>query len=563
MTAAIPPLIFDLAIMLGIASLVTLFFQKIGQPVVLGYLISGIIIGPYTPPHILVNDIPNIKILSELGVIFLIFSLGLEFTFHKLTRVGFSASITGLFEVLLMTALGFVIGKLLNWPFNDALFLGAALSISSTTIIIKALEELNLSKTRFAELIFGVLVIEDLLAILLLAILSAFVITQEIFTLAIFWTTIKLMLVVGGWFLIGYFLIPSFHRVILPFANEETITLISVSLCLLLASLAAYLNYSIALGAFIMGSVIAETKSIHKIRSLIKPIRDIFAAVFFIATGMLMNPNTVIQYWPIVLIITLVTIFGKIVSTALSSFLTGQSLRTSLRVGFGMAQIGEFSFIIIGLGISLKAINEELYPIIVAVSVITTFTTPYLIRLSDYVTKKIDLALPENSKVFFEKHSAIAFENLSQKIKYGYYRNLVLRLIFNGIMVAIIFTLIHQWISPWLATILNNPPLANVLSWITAFLMSSPFLWGMVFSSTTTKEIPSRFAYNLSVLMAGLLTLLEISFLTFIYFKTWSAFVFLFLIAALLFSVLYKKLKKTYHWFENHLKKNIAKKPKH
>lgn len=555
---ALPPLILDLAIMLGIASLVTLFFQRIGQPVVLGYLISGIIIGPYTPPHILVNDIANIKILSELGVVFLIFSLGLEFTFHKLTRVGFSASAIGLLEVLLMSALGFVLGKTMGWSFNNAIFLGAALSISSTTIIIKALEELKLSKTRFAELIFGILIVEDLLAILLLAILSTFVMTQEIFIGNIIWTTLKLILVIGGWFIVGYFFIPNLHRVILPFANDESMTIVSISLCLLLVSFAAYLDYSIALGAFIMGSVIAETKSIVKIRILIKPIRDVFAAVFFIATGMLMNPYTVIKEWPVVLIITIVTILGKILSTALSSFLTGQGLRTSIRVGFGMAQIGEFSFIIIGLGLALKAIDQELYPIIVVVSVITTFLTPYLIHFSDFITRKLDKALPKNSKLFLERYSTIVFENLSQLTRHQYYKNLILRLIINGIVVAMLYTLSYHPLLSWVSMFIHNSSLAKTFCWALAFLCSSPFLWGMVFSSTTSKEIPSKFAYNLSVFILGLLALLEIGFLTFIYFKAWLPVICLLIIAILFFYLLYQKLRQTYHWFENRLKKNVT-----
>lgn len=559
---SLAPLIYDLAIMLGVASLVTLLFQRIGQPVVLGYLVAGIIIGPYTPPHALVNDIPNIKILSELGVVFLIFSLGLEFSFHKLTRVGFSASITGFFEVLLMTFFGFWLGKALGWSFNNALFLGAALSISSTTIIIKAIEELNLLKKRFAELIFGVLIIEDLLAILLLVALSTIVITHDVFSLDMAWVTGKLILVVGGWFIGGYFLIPTLHRLIMPYANEETITIISVGLCLSLVSLAAYLNYSTALGAFIMGSILAETSSIHRIRTLIKPVRDIFAAVFFISIGMLMNPKIMVQQWPVILLITIVTIVAKIVTTGLFTFLTGQGLNTSLRVGFSMAQIGEFSFIIVGLGIALNAVDNSLYPIIVSVSIITTFTTPYLIRLSTSLIKVLDEKLSEKNKLFLESYSVAMHKNLSKFSQDDYYKHLLSRLIVNGIIVAILFTLSYRLIFPAIKNFTDQIWLAKTLCWFVALLLSFPFLWGMIFSLRISKNVTSKNYFNLDFIIPWLLTLLEITFLSFIYFQTWPVVGFLVFSMIVFFALIYRKLEKTYRWFENHLTRNLRRKGK-
>lgn len=554
---SLAPLIYDLALMLGVAGFVALIFQRIKQPVVLGYLVAGIIIGPYTPPHALVNDIPNIKILSELGVIFLIFSLGLEFSFHKLMRVGFSATITGFFEVILMTAIGFGLGKMLGWSFNNALFLGAALSISSTTIIIKAIEELDLLKKRFAELIFGVLIVEDLLAILLLVILSTVVITHDVFSLDMVWVTGKLILVVGGWFIGGYFFIPSLHRVIMPYASEEIITIVSVGLCLILVSLAAYLQYSSALGAFIMGSILAETNSAHRIRILIKPVRDIFAAVFFISIGMLMDPKIVIQQWPIILLITFVTILGKIITTGLSTFLTGQNLNTSLRVGFGLAQIGEFSFIIVGLGVALNAVDETLYPIIVAVSVITTFTTPYLIRFSGYLASLLSKNLSENQKLFLESYSAVVYRNLSGFSQDRLYKSMLTRLIVNGIIVAILFTLSYRWILPGLHLFVAQLWLATTLCWFLALLMSSPFLWGMVFSSRSSKRLTLQNFFHLNFFVVWLLTLFELMFLSFIYFNAWPVIGLCIFIMIVFFVIAYRRLEKTYLWFENHLIRNL------
>lgn len=553
----LPPLIFDLAVMLGIASVITLFFQRIGQPVVLGYLVAGIIIGPYTPPQLLVNDIPNIKILSELGVIFLLFSLGLEFTFHKLTRVGFSATVTGVLEVVLMTAIGFGTGRMMGWSFNNSLFLGASLAISSTTIIIKAIEELGLMKRRFAELMFGVLIAEDLLAILLLAMLSTVIINQDFFSFDIFWIIIKLILIIEGWFVTGYFLIRPLYHKLMSHANEESITIVSVSACLLFASIAAYLHYSIALGAFIMGSLLAETKAIHRIKTLIQPIRDIFAAVFFTATGMLVNPYIIFEQWPTILIISLVTIFGKILSTSFSAFFTGQRLEISLRIGLAMAQIGEFSFIIIGVGVSLNIISESLYPIIVAVSVITTFTTPYLIRFSEHLTQYVNKNLSEHNKLLLENYSSTISRGLAIISHSNYCKDSGIRLLINGTLIAILFTLSYQLLLPRIHDVIGEANWSKTLCWTFALLLSSPFLWGMIFSCKIQKEFISNKSLNLYSIGMFFLTTSEIILLSLIYFQTWPVVTALFLIMVLFLAISYKILEKTYLSLENYIIKSV------
>ncbi len=388
------PLIKDLAIILGIAGFVTWLFQKIRQPVVLGYLVAGIIVGPHTFSSSFVEDIPNIRILSELGVIFLMFSLGLEFSFHKLKNVGKSASVTAFTEVILMLVVGTVTGLTIGWPWHESLFLGAALSISSTTIIIKALEELNLKKQHFTEVIFGVLIVEDLFAILLMVGLSTIVMTNNFFSPAILIAAGKLTLFLGGWFIIGYFLVPPVFQKMMQYSSEETLTVVSVASCLLLVWCAAYFHYSTALGAFIMGAILAETKLVHNIEKVIQPIRNIFAAVFFVSIGMLIDPLVIWQKFPIVLLLCVITILGKLMTTGLGALLTGRKISDSLRIGFSMAQIGEFSFIIAGLGLALHVISDAFYPIIVAVSAITTFTTPYLIKYSGYLANRIDQPHP-------------------------------------------------------------------------------------------------------------------------------------------------------------------------
>lgn len=559
----IAPLIQDLAIILGTASLVTLLFQKIKQPVVLGYLAAGIIIGPYTPPHDLITSIDEVKVLSELGVIFLMFSLGLDFSFHKLTRVGFSASITGFIEVMLMVTIGFVTGLALGWPFHESLFLGAALAISSTTIIIKALDDLRLKSKRFAEFIFGILVVEDLLAILLLVALSTVVVTKNIFSLDMALSILKLIFVVGGWFLVGYFLVPSFLRRITRFASQETITIVSIALCLILVTIAAYFGYSTALGAFIMGSILAETPFVHRIEQLIRPIRDIFAAVFFVSVGMLINPQIIIEHFSTVMIITGVYLVGKTSATTLAAFLTGQSLKTSVRIGFGVAQIGEFSFIIASLGLALHVTSDNLYPIIVAVSAITTFTTPYLIKFSGGIAKQLDTRLPDRIKYFLDSYSAWVYRTLASSKTHNIYRNAILRVVLNSIVVAIVFSLAEHLILPQVAQWITSKKIVRIITWGIAMILSSPFIWGMLFALrptllfTSRKDVVFRSA---PIVACWLITIIEITILSVTYFHTWITTSLLIVVAVILFFIGYRQLESSYHWFEERLVGNIKRK---
>ncbi|EKD45663.1 MAG: Na+/H+ antiporter, partial [uncultured bacterium] len=351
------PLIKDLAIMLSIASIVVLLFQKIRQPVILGYIIAGVIIGPYTPPYSLVNDVIQIQTLSELGVIFLMFALGLDFSFHKLRRIGFSATVTGLIKVIMVVGLGFAVAWFVKWTFYDSLFLGVALAISSTMIIVKALEELRLKGKRFTDIVFGILIFEDLLAILMLTMLSTVVITKSFFSVNMVFATIKLILVIGSWFLSGYFIVPILFHKIIKYVSQETLTIVSIALCLSMAVIAAYFNYSSALGAFIIGSILSETPVAHRIKQLTNPLRDVFVAVFFISIGMLIDLNVILEQWPIILAISMLAIVGKVLATTMGAFLTGQGINTSVRIGFSMAPIGEFSFIIVGLGLRLDVVS--------------------------------------------------------------------------------------------------------------------------------------------------------------------------------------------------------------
>lgn len=558
------PLIHDLAIMLGVAGIVVILFQRIHQPVVLGYLVAGMIVGPYTTSHNLITDVDNIKILSELGVIFLMFSLGLEFSFHKLTRVGFSALITGLIDVSLMMFLGYLAASYLGWSYNDRLFLGAALAISSTTIIFKAMTELGLKTKRFTEVIFGVLIVEDLLAILLLVALSTVIISKKnVVSLDIFFAVAKLIVVVGGWFLIGYSLVPALFRRLASYISQETLTIVSIALCLFLVSIAAYFHYSTALGAFIMGSILAETVLVHRIEELITPIRDIFGAIFFISVGMLINPSVIIGHWEAVLFISLVLMFGKVSVISFATLITGQSINTSIRAGFGMAQIGEFSFIIATLGWSLHAINDEFYPIIVAVSSLTTFTTPYMIRFSGLISTATERWLPPRLKYFLDSYSAWVYRTQTRSSKHPRAQRLTVRLITNGITVAIIFTLIKHFVFPYLYAFFQNKYQTKIICEIIAIVLSSPFIWGMMFSyKLSLKQENTHAKINPLIFIVWLITLIEIVLLSVIYFHTWITTATFMILIIIFFAISYRQLEKSYSWFEKQLVRNINHKKK-
>lgn len=547
------PLITDLTIILGVASLVMLICHKLKQPLVLGYLIAGIIVGPYTPGLLNITDNSTIQVIAELGVIFLMFSLGLEFSFHKLRKVGAPASITGFIEVFVMLGIGYLLGIVLGWTKVESLFLGSALAISSTTIILKAMTELHLKKTHFAELIFGVLIIEDLLAILLLVALSSFALTHDSMGSGFFVKAlIRLVLVVGGWFLIGYFLVPTLFRRWLKEVSNEILIVVSVALCLLLVSLAAYHNYSVALGAFIMGSILAETQDSHRIEALIQPLRDVFAAVFFVSVGMLIDPLQIWAHIGTVLIITVVTIFGKIIASGAGALASRQSPLTALQIGFGMAQIGEFSFIITALGVSMGLLSQAFYPIIVAVAVITTFTTPYLIQLS------------VKSASLFQKHSQFttALGHKEPKFKNNAVSNDIkqfsARLILNGIIVAIIFILSHRYLWPILDAVINPYTWAKPFDFIVTYILVSPFLFAMFFALKLSKN--SHFKLRSLLLcrfIAFFMTVIELYILIKDHLNlpgerlAW-------ILAMLVLTLIFKPyLMHIYFWFENHLTGNI------
>jgi CPA2 family monovalent cation:H+ antiporter-2 len=546
------PLISDLAIILGVAGLVSLLFHRIRQPVVLGYIIAGMIVGPHTPPYSLVSDIHGIKTWAELGVIFLMFSLGLEFSFRKLATVGISAGVTSGVEVGFMLALGFFSGRILGWSSMDSIFLGAMLSISSTTIIIKALDELKLKTKKFAESVFAILIVEDLLAILILVALSTFAINRSFSGIVLLKTLFKLVLVIGSWFLAGYFVLPRFVKYIGRVGTREMLTLFSMSLCLALAVFAAYFDYSVALGAFIMGSILAESTESHKIVERMEPLRDLFAAVFFVSVGMLIDPRSLWQNLPTVLFITAITIVGKIFSTTLGSLISGQNIKSSVKVGFSLAQIGEFSFIIAGLGMTSEVTSSFIYPLGVAVSVITTFTTPYLIKSSEGIANFLERRLSPEILGALTQYSKWIQERQSDASRKKELYPLVGKWFVNGIVVSTLFLLSAEYLLPVFKEQVSDSLWSVALCWLITVGVSAPFIWAML--STFTQSNRTRM---IGMSRTGIILLFRFVTLTWLgvvsraFWPLKYTILLTISLELIFFAIFYRQIEKYYRWFED------------
>ncbi len=391
----------DLAVIMLVAGVVTILFHRFKQPVVLGYIVAGFIIGPHTPPFGLIHDEQTIKTLAELGVIFLMFCLGLEFSLRKLFKVGATAFIAAFMEITLMIWIGYEIGRWFDWNTMDSLFLGAILAISSTTIIVKALNDLKMKNERFAQLIFGVLIVEDILGIGIIALLSSIAVSGSVSPEEVFSTVGKLSLFMIVALVIGILLVPRVLAYVARFESNEMLLITVLGLCFGFCLLVVKLEYSMVLGAFLIGAIMAESRQLLKIERLIEPVRDLFSAIFFVAIGLMLDPAILLEYALPIVVITIAVVLGKMLSCGLGAFIAGNDGRTSLRVGMGLSQIGEFSFIIAALGMTLQVTSSFLYPVAVAVSVLTTLMTPYLIRAADPLSHKLGQVMPNRlSRVF-------------------------------------------------------------------------------------------------------------------------------------------------------------------
>ena len=484
-TVHLPNLINDLGLILISAAIAVLIFKKLKQPLVLGYLVAGFLASEYF--HFLpsVKDTNSITIWAEIGVIFLLFSLGLEFSFKKLLKVGGTASITALTQIFTMIVIGYYAGKFMGWNEMNSIFLGVILSISSTTIIVKAFDELGVKSQKFTGNVIGALVVQDIVAILMMVLLSTIAVSQQFSGTELIQSLFKLGFFLIIWFVSGIFFIPTLLKKLKPLFTDEMLLIISLALCLFMVIFAANVGFSPALGAFIMGSIIAETNEAEHIEHLVKPVKDLFGAIFFVSVGMLINPETLVEYAFPVMILTLITIFGQSISSTIGTLISGQPLKESVQTGMSLSQIGEFSFIIATLGASLNVTSDFLYPIVVAVSAVTAFTTPYMIKYSTPFAGFVEKKLPKKWAKRIEVYSANA-----QAIKtVSTWRKAIKEYIFQVVIHSIILFAIIQMSKRFLLPLMNDFMYGNIITAVITFIIIAPFLWALSLRRIATNEV--------------------------------------------------------------------------
>lgn len=506
----LPPMIVDLALILGAAAVSTLIFSRLRQPVVLGYLIAGFVVGPHFPLWPTVADNESVTVWAEIGVIFLLFGLGLEFSFKKLAKVGKSAFMAATFEILTMSALGYLLGQALGWKAMDSIYLGAILSMSSTTIIIRAFDEAGLKGKAFASLVFGILIVEDLMAILLMVILSAISMPGSFSGSNLAYLSARLVFFLIAWFLVGIYVVPSLLRRVRSHLSNEIMLIVSISLCFWMVIIATKASFSAAIGAFIMGSILAETEEGERIEHLLASVKDLFAAVFFVSVGMMINPTILREHFGVVILITLLTIVGKLFGSGFGAVLSGRSLKHSTQAGMSLAQIGEFSFIIATLGVSLHVVSEFLYPIVIAVSAVTTFTTPYMIRYSGPIYSWLESRLPQKFLDLlnqYERAMTSDGKEGSLSLLWNTYGMLIL---LNTVVVLGIGLAASQFVLPFLLSTFGDQTLVRFIAGAVTLIACSPFLSAIVLrvpKKISTKDSVAlyrlqRLQFGVSVLRA-------------------------------------------------------------
>ena len=495
--AELPAMIQDLALILVVAGIVTLIFKKLKQPLVLGYIVAGFLVSPNMPYTASVVDMDNVHLWADIGVMFLLFSLGLDFSFKKILRMGASPVISTCTIIFSMSMLGFGAGRLFGWEQMDCIFLGGMLAMSSTTIIYKAFDDLGLRQQQFASLVMSVLILEDILAIVMMVMLSAIAqgnleggqMLQSVMSIVFF-----LIL----WLVVGIFAIPLFLRSVRTLINAEVLLVVSLGLCCAMAVISSQVGFSSAFGAFIMGSILAETVEAERIEKLVEPVKNLFGAIFFVSVGMLVDPKILVEYALPIILLVMTILLGQSVLGTISFMLAGESLKSAMRCGFSMAQIGEFSFIIASLGLSLDVISDFLYPVVVAVSVITTFLTPYMIRLATPVYNHLEHHLPNKlvnslNSLSMSTHQHTHGQNHWKRLLTQMSINTLVYSILSSATIAVMFT----FVLPFMRSILPGWKLhwyANGITGVLTVLIIAPFLRAMVMKKNRSPEFRALWA---------------------------------------------------------------------
>lgn len=553
------PLISDLGLILMTAAVAVLIFKVLKQPLVLGYLIAGFLAGSHSNFFPSVTDIKNVEVWAEIGVAIFLFSLGLDFSFKKLMKVGGTASVSAVTQVTVMCVLGYVFGQWFGWSQMDSIFLGAILSISSTTIILKSFEELAVKTQKFAGNVIGSLIVQDIIAIVLMVLLSTLAVSNQIHGTELLFVVSKLVFFLALWFMGGIFIIPTFLKKAKPFLTDEILLIISLALCLMMVILASNIGFSPAFGAFIMGSILAETLQAERIEALIKPVKDLFGAVFFVSVGMMISPSALVSDIVPVLILSLLVIFGQSISAGLGALLSGQTLKDSVRTGMSLSQIGEFSFIIASLGISLKVTSSFLYPVIVAVSAVTVFCNPYMIKLSLPFSEYLENKMPKKWTKAIERYAAntqaIKEVNAWKTLFNAYLIQLILFsiLIIAGILLS----------SKFLLPLIGTSFLGRVLVAVITLILVAPFIAALSYKRVAPKELAELTKNPKSRRPLAMLFLIRVSFSVFyigllvrVFFSSTVAIISL-VLALIIYKIFKKRLIRQYHIIENHFFTNL------
>lgn len=489
-------MIQDLALILIVAGIVTLIFKRLRQPLVLGYIVAGFLVSPHMPYVMSVVEKANIHTWADIGVMFLLFSLGLDFSFKKIYKMGAAPIIAAITIVVCMMMLGYSVGRMFSWSDINSIFLGGMLAMSSTTIIYKAFDDLGLRQQRFASLVMSVLILEDILAIVMMVMLSAIATGDNPDSGAMLMSVVRIGFFLTLWFVVGIFAIPLFLRSTRNLMTSETLLIVSLGLCCFMAVVSTKAGFSSAFGAFVMGSILAETVEAEKIEKVTEPVKNLFGAIFFVSVGMLVDPAVLAAYAVPIIVIVLTIIIGQVVFGTLGFFLSGQSLHTAMRCGFSMAQIGEFAFIIASLGMSLNVIADYLYPIVVAVSVITTFLTPYMIRGAEPAYRLIERHLPKSlvlqlNSLTVRQHDGEKTERRSQTSQRVLWRHLLRSMALNTVVYTILLVAV-TYISLTVVLLFMRTILphwwANGVTGIIAVTALAPFMRAIVMKKNHSEE---------------------------------------------------------------------------
>ncbi|WP_396197965.1 cation:proton antiporter [Flavobacterium sp.] len=557
-TVHLPNLISDLGLILVTAAIAVLLFRKLKQPLVLGYLVAGFLASSQFDFFPTVKDMDSVKVWAEIGVIFLLFSLGLEFSFKKLMKVGGTASITAITQIVGMVIIGYFIGQLMDWGKMNSLFLGVILSISSTTIILKTFDELGVKTQKFAGNVIGALIVQDILAILMMVMLSTVAVSQQFSGGELMQSVLKLIFFLTIWFVAGIFFIPTLLKKAKHLLTDEMLLIVSLALCLLMVLFAANVGFSPALGAFIMGSIIAETTQAEHIEHLVKPVKDLFGAVFFVSVGMLINPEMLVKYAVPVGILTFSVILGQSFLSTIGALFSGQPLKQSIQTGMSLSQIGEFSFIIATLGMTLNVTSDFLYPIIVAVSAITTFTTPFMVKFSTPFSIYLEKKLPRRWVKRIERYSANTEAIKSVSTWQIVLRAYLTQVVIHSIIIVAIISLSSKYILP----LVQDSRFGNAIAALITIVLLSPFLWALSLRRVATKQVQELMQVRkyqgpiiVLVFFRIVLSLFYIGFILNTFFSPIIAFIAL-VIAVVSYVLFPKKLHAFYNKIEGHFLKN-------